>query len=304
MALDGAFLSCLREELLAALPDARIDKIHQPSREELILSLRRRGGAEKLYFSARANSPRVHFTNVALENPTQPPMFCMLLRKKLTGGRLAGIRQMGWERALYFDFDCVSELGDGVRLTLAAEIMGRHSNLILIGPDGLVIDAIKRVDWDMSSVRPVLPGLPYSPPPAAGGKVGSFPVPARRPARGGGARAGRAGFQGAPGRLPRAVPPALPGGRAPRLPGEGSGGVGLNGRGQAAAGLLSRPYPGRRPHGGKGASPISSIKKGARPSISASCPSRSTACRRWGGRWRAFPPSSTPFMPRRTTPSG
>ena len=171
MALDGAFLSCLREELLAALPDARIDKIHQPSREELILSLRRRGGAEKLYFSARANSPRVHFTNVALENPAQPPMFCMLLRKKLTGGRLAGIRQMGWERALYFDFDCVSELGDGVRLTLAAEIMGRHSNLILIGPDGLVIDAIKRVDWDMSSVRPVLPGLPYSPPPAAGGKV-------------------------------------------------------------------------------------------------------------------------------------
>lgn len=85
---------------------------------------------------------------------------------------------MGWERALYFDFDCVSELGDGVRLTLAAEIMGRHSNLILIGPDGLVIDAIKRVDWDMSSVRPVLPGLPYSPRPR---REGRWIFPCSRP---------------------------------------------------------------------------------------------------------------------------
>ena len=141
MAFDGAFLSCLRAELQDTLRDARIDKIHQPSREELVLSLRRRNGAEKLYISARANSPRIHFTAVPLENPAQPPMFCMLLRKRMTGGRLAAIRQPGLERALYLDFDCVNELGDIVRLTLAVEIMGRHSNIILV-ENGQVVDAI------------------------------------------------------------------------------------------------------------------------------------------------------------------
>lgn len=170
MALDGALLRCLREELAGRLSDARIDKIHQPSREELILALRRRDGTEKLYLSARANSPRVHFTGVPLENPASPPMFCMLLRKRLTGGRLIGIRQPGLERALYFDFDCVNDLGDIVRLTLAVEIMGRHSNIILIDTDGIILDAIKRVDMEMSSVRPVLPGLPYAPPPAENGR--------------------------------------------------------------------------------------------------------------------------------------
>lgn len=170
MALDGAFLSCLRQELVDALPEARIDKIHQPGREELLIALRFKGGNRKLYLSAGANSPRIHFTEQAPENPAQPPMFCMLLRKRLTGGRLAAIRQEGLERALYLDFDCISELGELVRLTLAVEIMGRHSNIILIGPDGRIIDAIKRVDPAMSSVRPILPGLPYEVPPAPAGK--------------------------------------------------------------------------------------------------------------------------------------
>ena len=123
--------------------------------------MRNKGGAAKLYVSARASSPRVHLTGIALENPASPPMFCMLLRKWLGGGRLVAIRQPGLERALYFDFDCVNELGDIVRLTLAVELMGRHSNVILINPDGNVMDAIKRIDFEMSSVRPVLPGLPY-----------------------------------------------------------------------------------------------------------------------------------------------
>ncbi len=170
MALDGAFLACLRQELVDALPEARIDKIHQPGREELLIALRFKGGNRKLYLSAGANSPRIHFTEQAPENPAQPPMFCMLLRKRLTGGRLAAIRQEGLERALYLDFDCISELGEPVRLTLAVEIMGRHSNIILIGPDGRIIDAIKRVDPAMSSVRPILPGLPYEVPPAPAGK--------------------------------------------------------------------------------------------------------------------------------------
>ena len=96
-------------------------------------------------------------------------MFCMLLRKRLTGGRLVAIRQEGWERALYLDFDCINELGDPVRLTLAVEIMGRHSNIILIGQDGIIIDSIKRVAPAMSSVRPILPGLRYEVPPPAEG---------------------------------------------------------------------------------------------------------------------------------------
>ncbi len=175
MALDGAFLSCLREELNAVLNNARnnarIEKIHQPSREELVISLRTRDGAKKLYLSARSNSPRVNLTDTSFENPASPPMFCMLLRKYLMGGRIAAIRQIGLERILYFDLDCTSEIGDIVRLTLAVEIMGRHSNIILIGQNGIIIDAIKRISPEKSHVRPVLPGIPYSPPPLKAGSM-------------------------------------------------------------------------------------------------------------------------------------
>ncbi|MDD3833333.1 MAG: NFACT family protein, partial [Oscillospiraceae bacterium] len=171
MAFDGAFLSCLKEELESTLIEARVDKIHQPSREELVLDLRSRGCSKKLYISARANSPRVHFTEIALENPSTPPMFCMLLRKRLIGGRLTAIRQPGLERALYLDLDCVNELGDIVQLTLATEIMGRHSNIILIDSDLKIIDSIKRIDFETSSIRPVLPGLEYSPPPVVAGRL-------------------------------------------------------------------------------------------------------------------------------------
>ncbi len=163
MAMDGGFIYCLAAELRETLKDARVDKIHQPSREELIVALRSKSGTFKLYMSARVQSPRVHIVRETPENPAAPPMFCMLLRKKLTGGRLADIRQDGLERVLWFDFDCISELGDPVRLTLACEMTGRHSNIVLVG-DGKVIDAIKRVDFAMSEVRPILPGLAYEPP--------------------------------------------------------------------------------------------------------------------------------------------
>ncbi|NLM80936.1 MAG: fibronectin/fibrinogen-binding protein [Clostridiales bacterium] len=171
MALDGAFLSCLREELSAVLNNARIEKIHQPSREELVISLRTRDGVKKLYMSARSNSPRVNLTETSFENPASPPMFCMLLRKYLSGGRIAAIRQIGLERILYFDLDCASEIGDIVRLTLAVEIMGRHSNIILTGQNGIIIDAIKRISSEKSEVHPVLPGIPYSPPPLKAGSM-------------------------------------------------------------------------------------------------------------------------------------
>ncbi|MBQ9415131.1 MAG: NFACT family protein [Clostridia bacterium] len=164
MALDGGMIYCLAAELREALDGVRVDKIHQPSREELVLALRGKAGTKKLYLSSRVQSARVHLADATPENPASPPMFCMLLRKHLTGGKLAAIRQDGLERVLYFDFDCINELGDVVRLTLAAEMTGRHSNLVLIGGDGRVIDAIKRVDPAMNEERPIVPSAPYQPP--------------------------------------------------------------------------------------------------------------------------------------------
>ncbi len=156
----------LKKEIEEALIGARVDKVYQPSREELILAFRTRESVRKLLLSARANSARVHFTQVTLENPKQPPMLCMLLRKKLLGAKLTALRQPGLERLLHFDFDTVNELGDHVTLTLTMEIMGRYSNVILTDERGKIIDALKRVDAEMSSQRLVLPGLPYQLPPA------------------------------------------------------------------------------------------------------------------------------------------
>lgn len=165
MALDGVFLRHIKHELEESLVGARVDKIYQPNREELTVAFRTREAAYRVLFSARANSARVHFTNTTLENPKQPPMLCMLLRKKLGSAKLLAIRQPDLERVLHFDFDTINELGDHVMLTLTAEIMGRYSNLILTGEDGRIIDALKRVDAEMSSQRLVLPGVTYRLPP-------------------------------------------------------------------------------------------------------------------------------------------
>lgn len=165
MALDGIFLHTVKEELSAILIGARVDKIYQPSREEVVLQMKAKDGTYRLLISTNAGTARVHITDSEIENPKVPPMFCMLLRKHLSSGRLLDIRQDGLERILYFDFDSMNEMGDMCRLTLACEIMGRHSNLILINSDGKVIDSIKRVSEDMSSVRLVLPGITYSLPP-------------------------------------------------------------------------------------------------------------------------------------------
>lgn len=171
MALDGAFLACLRRELEQTLQGTRVDKIHQPSREELIFWMRGMSGSYKLRMSSRVQAPRVHLTEHLPENPAQPPMLCMLLRKHLTGAKFLGIRQNGWERVLYFDFEGLNELGDRVKVTVAAELMGRNSNLIVIGDNGRIIDAVRRVDFDSNSPRPVLPGLPYETPPAITDRV-------------------------------------------------------------------------------------------------------------------------------------
>ena len=166
MALDGITLSMLKNELAEKLIGARIDKIHQPSKEELVISLRWNGGNGKLLVSASANGPRIHFTESSVDNPKNPPMFCMLMRKHLSGAKLVAIEQFGLERMLHLSFATYNEFGDPVIVKLAVEIMGRHSNIMLIGPDGKIIDAIKRVTADMSSVRQVMPGMSYVFPPA------------------------------------------------------------------------------------------------------------------------------------------
>lgn len=166
MALDGLFLSFLKKELEARVLEARVEKVYQPSPDELIIAMRGKNGHGKLLFSSRANSPRVQLTNVTPENPATPPMLCMLLRKHLSGARLVAIRQPGLERILFFDFDGTNEMGDAVRLTLCIEIMARHSNIILLSGNGTIIDSVKRVDISTSSVRQVLPGLAYELPPA------------------------------------------------------------------------------------------------------------------------------------------
>lgn len=164
MALDGAFLYAVKNEL-QTLIGGRVDKVYQPSREEIIISIRTVKGAFRLLISASASSARVHITETQVDNPMTPPMFCMLLRKHLGGGKLAEIKQDGLERILFLDFNCTNELGDPVTITLACEIMGKYSNLIAINNDGRIIDSIKRVDEDMSRERLVLPGIKYEMPP-------------------------------------------------------------------------------------------------------------------------------------------
>lgn len=166
MALDGLYLHCLQHEFSDILIGARVDKIYLPTDDELVIGLRtREHGGFKLLCSARANSPRVSLTKASFENPPVPPMLCMLFRKRLGGATLKGIRQEGLDRILYLDFEATNELGDREHLTLVTEIMAQYSNVILVGPDGKIIDSLKRIDPSKSSKRLVLPGQPYVLPP-------------------------------------------------------------------------------------------------------------------------------------------
>lgn len=165
MALDGIFLYHLKNEIAQLAVGARIEKIHQPSKEELLLSLRSREGAQKLLLSCRADTAGIYFTSYPPENPAKPPMLCMLLRKHLTGARILSLEQDGLERIVKIKMQAVNELGDLVLFTLAVEIMGRYSNIILIDEKGIIVDALRRVDEGKSHVRTVLPGEKYVSPP-------------------------------------------------------------------------------------------------------------------------------------------
>ena len=166
MAFDGMMLRLVKQEVERTLVGSRVDKIYQPAKEELILSFRSQRETYRLLLSARAVGPRVHFTDLPVENPKQPPMFCMLLRKRIGSSKLIAVRQPGFERVLFLDFEGYNELGDLSVTTLAAETMGRHSNIIMIdAAEQKIVDAVKRISFDKSSVRQILPGLAYTMPP-------------------------------------------------------------------------------------------------------------------------------------------
>ena len=168
MPIDAVFLESLRCELQEQLLACRVDKVQQPERDTILLSMRGPNGGGKLQLTASPNHPRIQLTSLSFENPAQPPMFCMLLRKHLTGGRLVSISQPPLERLVELTFDCIDEMGTPCQKKLILEIMGRNSNLILTGVDGRILDCLRRVDFEMSEQRQVLPGLYYHLPPAQG----------------------------------------------------------------------------------------------------------------------------------------
>ena len=168
MAFDAMFLSAVLAEVREKCLGGRVDKIHQPSRDLLIVHIRGRESREKLLFAPNPTAPRLHLTAASPENPAEPPMFCMLLRKHLLGARLAEITQLPMERAAFFTFDCTDEMGDPVQKTLVAELMGRTCNLYLLGPDGRIIDCLRRIGLDESARRAALPGLKYQLPEPVG----------------------------------------------------------------------------------------------------------------------------------------
>ena len=165
MPLDAIVLNAIAEELQPCIVGAKLDKITMPEKDTVILSLHTRDGKKKLLLSVRPGSGRVHLTNESFENPSQPPMFCMLLRKHLLGGRITGIEQPFGERLLLLRIDAVDELELHSGKTLAVELMGKALNLVLIGEDGRILDCLRRVDYEGGAKRPLLPGIFYLPPP-------------------------------------------------------------------------------------------------------------------------------------------
>ncbi len=169
MAFDGIFTHAVTEELKTALQSGRISKIHQPYKNELIIQIRANGKNHKLFISAHPSYARIHLTQENYENPSEPPMFCMLLRKHLEGSIIEEINQMGLDRVIVFTVKSRNEIGDISYKQLIIEIMGRHSNIILLDKDKqVIIDSIKHVSPAINRHRSVLPGQVYVTPPEQG----------------------------------------------------------------------------------------------------------------------------------------
>ena len=175
MPLDAICLGAVAHELNENLCGCRVEKVYQPDREEVILQTRGQGGAKRLLLSIAAGAPRAHLIESARENPAAPPMFCMLLRKHVQGAKIASISQPVLERMMEIELDTTDEMGIPCKKYLVCELMGKHSNLILRDGEGRIIDALRRVDGDISGKRQVLPGLFYRLPPAQD-KINPFSI--------------------------------------------------------------------------------------------------------------------------------
>jgi len=165
MPYDGVMIHTIACELREKLQNARIDRITMPERDEIHLVLRAPGNKYRLVLSCNAQFARVFLSEESIAQNDHPPMFCMLLRKHLSSGKFIDVRQHGLDRVLFFDFSAHDELGDETVWTIAVEMMGKHSNIILINQKNIIVDAVKRVYPEKSRVRPVLPAMEYCPPP-------------------------------------------------------------------------------------------------------------------------------------------
>lgn len=164
MPFDAIAVSAVVKELNEKLVGGRIEKIHQPEKDEIRLFIKADKKTYTLLISADSGNPRIHLTDFAKHNPPQAPMFCMLLRKHLGSGRIKSINQPDFERVVDIEVESRNELGDVVSCHIFAEIMGRHSNIILVEGEK-VIDSVKRIDLSVSTVRHILPGITYTLPP-------------------------------------------------------------------------------------------------------------------------------------------
>ena len=164
MALDAVAVSALVDEL-QCLVGGRVDKVHQPERDEIAVYVRTYDSSYRLVLSASSANPRAHLTEHTKKNPATAPLFCMLLRKHIGSGKITAVEQVGFERIIKISVESYNELGDLTVKYLITEIMGRYSNVILVSEDGTVIDSVKHVDGTVSSVREILPGGVYAPPP-------------------------------------------------------------------------------------------------------------------------------------------
>ena len=164
MAFDAFYLKFTLDEIREKCLGGRVEKIFQPSRDSLIMLIKGTAGREKLLIVANPTAPRLHLTTASPENPPEPPMFCMLLRKHLSGARLAEISQPPMERLAVFTFDSTDEMGFPVQKRLVAELMGRTCNLYLLGPEGRILDCLRRIPLDENTKRAALPGLNYQEP--------------------------------------------------------------------------------------------------------------------------------------------
>ena len=166
MPMDGLTVGFAAEELNGLLAGGRVDRITQPERDTVILVIRAGNENRQLLLCASPNNARCHLTASRFSNPLEPPALCMLLRKQLLGARVISVRQIGGDRIVHIDLDTISEMGDHQLRRIVLEIMGRHSNLILLDENGRILEAARHVSAEMSRVRQVQPGLAYEEPPA------------------------------------------------------------------------------------------------------------------------------------------